>query len=208
MSNEPPRPPPADWYVQDVFVAGRRLSMKQLSFGDVLAASAEGDADPWWAHVWPAGLLLAEHVLNGPRLDGLRAVDLGTGSGIVGIAAGLQGAEVTFSDRCPEALELAADNARRCGVERFQLLELDWSEPPDLRFDVVYASDVVYERELLEALARAIALLTSGGGSALVGDPKRPHLPTFLAAIPGAGLMAETERDDDAGLLLRLRHAH
>lgn len=208
MSDEPPRAPPTDWYVEDVVVGRHRVPMKQLSFGDVLATAAEGDPEPWWAHVWPAGLLLAEHVLDGPRLDGLRVLDVGTGSGIVGIAAALQGAEVTFSDLCAEALELAADNARRSGLSGFHTLQLDWRTPPDLQFDIVYAADVVYEKDRLVALARAIASLMAVDGSALVGDPRRPHLPAFLAALPAAGLSSEIERDDDQGLLLRLRHAH
>lgn len=208
MSDEPPRAPPTDWYVEDVVVGRHRVPMKQLSFGDVLATAAEGDPEPWWAHVWPAGLLLAEHVLDGPRLDGLRVLDLGTGSGIVGIAAALQGAEVTFSDLFTDALELAADNARRSGLKGFHLLQLDWRTPPDLQFDIVYAADVVYESDRLEALARAIASLMAPDGYAIVGDPKRPHLPKFIEALPAAGLASETERDDEEGLILRLRHAH
>lgn len=207
--SEPPRHVlPADWYVEDVVVGRHRLPMKQLSFGDVLAASAEGDSEPWWAHVWPAGLLLAEFVLDGPRLDGLRVLDLGTGSGVVGIAAALKGAEVTFADLLPEALALAAENAGRSGLSDFHLLELDWRTPPDDRYDLVLAADVVYDATQLHALARALASLMAVDGTALLSDPRRPHLPQFLNVLPTAGLASEIESDREDGLVLRLRHAH
>lgn len=208
MSEPPRRAPPADWYVENVAVGRHSIPMKQLSFGDVLAASAEGDREPWWAHVWPAGLLLAEHVLDGPRLDGQRVLDLGTGAGVVGIAAALKGAEVTFSDLLPDALELAAENAGRSGLHDFHLLELDWRVPPNERFDLVLAADVIYDPTQLEALAEALASLTAPGGSALLSDPRRPHLPEFLRALPAAGLTSEIVDDGEAGLLLRLQHAH
>lgn len=69
----------------------------------------------------PYTLLLAENV---PDLAGLTVVDIGTGSGMLGIVACLQGAvRVYVVDTNPAAISAAMDNAERNGVrERFHHL--------------------------------------------------------------------------------------
>ena len=62
--------------------------------------------------------------LDGQNVTGKRVVDYGCGSGILGIAAALKGAErVVCVDNDPQALEATADNAARNGVaDRIQCL--------------------------------------------------------------------------------------
>src|SRR5262245_12781826 len=48
---------------------------------------------PYWAYHWPGGVALARHILDWPgTVRGGRLLDLGAGSGIVGIAAAKSGA--------------------------------------------------------------------------------------------------------------------
>ena len=56
--------------------------------------------------------------------------ELGSGIGLTGIAALLRGAEVTFSDYLPDALESAADNVKINGLssERASFLVMDWED--------------------------------------------------------------------------------
>ncbi len=54
--------------------------------------------------------LLAAHVAN-LDLNGCRLLDMGTGSGVIGVTAALQGAQVVAVDINPEAVRLAASNA-------------------------------------------------------------------------------------------------
>jgi len=63
----------------------------------------------------PYSLFLAEHI---PEMEGQTVVDLGTGSGILGIVARLQGAtRVYVLDINPEAVAIAMENAARNGVQ-------------------------------------------------------------------------------------------
>lgn len=63
----------------------------------------------------PYSLFLAEHILE---MQGQTVVDLGTGSGILGIVARLQGAtRVYVLDINPEAVIIAVENAARNGVQ-------------------------------------------------------------------------------------------
>lgn len=48
---------------------------------------------PYWAYVWAGGAVLARHILDHPEIvAGRRVLDLGAGSGLVGIAAAKAGA--------------------------------------------------------------------------------------------------------------------
>src|SRR4051812_7286543 len=71
------------------------------------AATEPHLVDPYWAKLWPAAPLLAEAIVRSSPPRGSRVLELGCGSGLVGIAALACGLEVTFSDYVPFAVELA-----------------------------------------------------------------------------------------------------
>jgi len=178
----------------------------EIGFGEALAAEKEGDGSPWWAHVWPAGLALARHVVAGPRLDGQRCLDLGTGSGIVGIALAHMGAEVTFADLHTESLQLARVNAERNGVHGAAFLELDFRRPAGRTFDAVYASDVAYEADQTADLARSLAALVRPGGFAVLADAKRPPFKDLLGHLADAGLARKQLEEGPELDIARLVH--
>jgi predicted nicotinamide N-methyase len=72
-------------------------------------------ADPYWAKLWPAAINLAAGVVRRPFPPGTRVLEIGCGSGLVGLAALASGCDVTFSDYVPKAVELALENAARNG---------------------------------------------------------------------------------------------
>ena len=85
---------------------------------DMYAALGRPDDDPHWATLWQGSVALAEEVLSNPALvRGKRVLDLGTGLGLAGIAAGLAGAEeVVLTDREPRALYCALCAAAANGL--------------------------------------------------------------------------------------------
>ena len=136
---------------------------------------------PYWAEVWPSGLALGRS-LERRSLRGARVVELGCGLGIPSIVAALNGGRVLATDWSPDAVRFAAENAARNGV-RIETAVCSWSQPDRLLagspWDLVLASDVLYERRnvdlLLGLLPRVVA-----GGEILLADPGRPHAATFL----------------------------
>jgi predicted nicotinamide N-methyase len=143
---------------------------------------------PYWADVWPSSTALAGVVA---RLDGMgrRALELGCGVGLVTVGALRAGFDVLATDYYEDALLFARRNALvNTGREPATRL-VDWRLfPSDLgRFDLVLASDVLYEREYATLVAIAIVASLAPGGVALVADPGRIALLSFVTACEQRG---------------------
>lgn len=164
--------------------------------------------------VWAAGVALAQLVLSSssppgfPGLtgadhqaavdvvpsccwDNLRVLELGSGTGVAGLAAAMRGSQVLLTDR-PPLLQLLAKNLElNLGLLSQQggsasLSVFDWSEslPAEIRaeWDLVLAADAVYSFAAIEQFAGALdAVLISppcepkingsSGKPAVVGAP-------------------------------------
>jgi predicted nicotinamide N-methyase len=132
---------------------------------------------PYWAWPWAGGQALARHLLDHPELvAGRRVADIGTGGGIVAIAAGLAGArEVTAIDIEPYAIEAARLNAA-ANDTTIRLLELDPIGSDD-GWEVVLAGDVWYDAELAGRMGPWLRGLAGRGALVLTGDLGRAYLP-------------------------------
>jgi predicted nicotinamide N-methyase len=133
---------------------------------------------PFWAWPWAGGQALARYVLDNPELvRGRWVLDVGTGGGIVAIAATLAGAaRVTAVDIEPYAIEASRLNATENGVE-LDLVEADLLGT-DAGWNVVLAGDVWYDAELADRMAPWLGSLATRGAIVLTGDLGRAHLPS------------------------------
>jgi predicted nicotinamide N-methyase len=135
---------------------------------------------PFWAFAWAGGQGLARHLLDHPEtVRGQKVLDLASGSGLVAIAAALAGAaNVTTNDVDPFCNAAIALNAELNGVSldfdgRDLLASPQFAEP----FDVIFAGDVFYDRELANRILPFLAGLHLHGKPVLIGDPGRAYLP-------------------------------
>ncbi len=133
---------------------------------------------PFWAAAWPGGQALARHVLDVPSLVAGRTVlDLGSGSGLVAVAAALAGAtEVVASEVDPYGRTAVGVNAELNGVGPVRVVG-DLLDGPPPAVDVVLAGDVCYDREMAERVLPFLLEARAAGAEVLVGDPGRPYLP-------------------------------
>ena len=136
---------------------------------------ADGEAPPFWAFCWGGGQALARFILDHPEhVRGQRVLDLGTGSGIVALAAARAGAsEVIAADLDPVSRQAAELNALQNGlsIKTVPQLPEEW--------DLMLAADVLYETGLRdwilgEAVKRAPILLA---------DPQRTGTPILEEPI-------------------------
>ena len=130
---------------------------------------------PYWAYGWAGGTVLARYLLDHPDVAaGRRVLDLGTGSGIVAIAAAKCGAaSVTAVDIDPHAVAVAELNAEANGVA-ISLLCQDLLDGPALDTDLILISDLFYDKTTAKRLT---AFLLTCDADILVGDPGRAYLP-------------------------------
>ena len=149
---------------------------------------------PFWAAAWPGGQALARHVLDHPSLvSGRSVLDLGTGSGLVAVAAAMAGAaDVVASEVDPYGRTAVAVNADLNGVGPIRVVG-DLLDGPAPIADVVLAGDVCYDREMTERVLPFLAAARATGAEVLLGDPGRPYLPTARLEPVSVHEVPETE---------------
>lgn len=157
------------------------ISVHRAGPGSGLWRFAEADeafGNPYWAHQWGGGLALAPYVLANPDIvAGKRVMDLGAGSGVVGIAAAKAGAaHVIAVDVDRYAIVAMQLNAEANGVS-IAPLHADLLDGPAPDVDVMLVGDLFYEAELARRVSAFLARCRVAGIDVLVGDPLRAHLP-------------------------------
>jgi predicted nicotinamide N-methyase len=145
---------------------------------------------PYWADVWPSSIVLAAKLME-LKGRGKTALELGCGVGLSTLAATSAGFDVLATDYYEDALDVTRANVfRNLGkIARTRLV--DWRHLPlDLgTFDLVFASDVLYEKEYAELLPGLLRGLLAPTGVALIADPGRVAAPVFVEACAEHGLI-------------------
>lgn len=137
---------------------------------------------------------------------GARVLDLGTGSGILAIAAARLGAGVTAIDISDVAIEVATANVLANGVaDRVTLATGTIEQVGETRYDLIFAN--IIASVLVEAAQDLYHALVPGG-SVLASGIIDERVDTVRDAFLEAGLIVGTERhDQDWWLLIASRPA-
>ncbi|CAN7297803.1 class I SAM-dependent methyltransferase [Mesorhizobium sp. LjNodule214] len=133
---------------------------------------------PYWAFAWAGGAVLARYILDRPQtVAGRRVLDLGAGSGLVGIAAATAGASTVIAAEidCNGVAALGL-NAAANGVT-ITVIGEDITTGPPPAVDLVLAGDVFYGREVALRVTPFLDRCLAAGIDVLVGDPRRADLP-------------------------------
>jgi predicted nicotinamide N-methyase len=196
----------------EVTLGGERITLEKPRNPDDLISEADFARDerlPYWADLWPAAVVLADHLLTERRLMGAApliptedsapdgsashrplALELGCGIGLVTIAAMRAGYDVVATDYYEDALLFAARNAWRANGREPATRMVDWRALPDDlgTYDLILAADVLYERPHAMLISALIARALSPDGRALISDQGRVALHDFLDALGPLGL--------------------
>jgi predicted nicotinamide N-methyase len=133
---------------------------------------------PYWAFAWAGGQALARYLIDNPDLvAGRRVLDLGSGSGLVAIAAAKAGAAHVLAAEI-DALALAAIglNAAANAAE-LETTGADLLDEPPGRSDIVLIGDLFYERPLAGRVLAFADAARAHGAVVLAGDPRRSYFP-------------------------------
>jgi ETFB lysine methyltransferase len=185
-----------------------RSLLDRDQFHDPLGdAAARGVSEAQWSFfgvVWASGLELAEFSSH-HALDGKRILEIGCGLALSGIVCSRRHADVTASDRHPLAGEFLRQNLSLNHLPAMPYVEVDWTAPPGSlgRFDLVLASDVMYEPGHPEELSRFFERHLSPGGEVVVVDPGRGGSGRLKRALALLGLQPDHGPDAPVGHVVR-----
>lgn len=133
---------------------------------------------PFWAYAWPAGVALARVILDAPeRVRGARVLDVGAGGGVTALAIARAGAaRVVANDVDPWALATARLAATRQGLA-IATDDRDLTFHPEVvrDFDVVIASDLLYEKHAAPRQRALLDAARTAGADVLVADAERTY---------------------------------
>ncbi len=138
----------------------------------------QGLPPPYWAFAWAGGQALARYVLDHPAyVTGRHVLDLGTGSGLVAIAAARAGAaRVIAADTDPWAAAACRLNAGAAAAALTVVTD-DLLDTMGGSYDTVLVGDLFYDRDLASRTLAFIKRAAAAGAEVLIGDPGRSYLP-------------------------------
>ena len=144
--------------------------------------------------------LLADAMTEAPART---VLDVGTGSGILAVAAAQLGAEtVTAVDIDPLAVDAARETARRNGVAA-RVRVSEGSVPTDRRYDLVLAN---LTADLLQGLASELGEATLPGGRLIASGFLHARKQEVADALAETGLrVVQTQTEDEWAALLAMR---
>jgi len=179
--------------VEDATVDAHTFSILKPANSDDLIREEDFVKDerlPYWADVWPSSLVLAGKLLE-LKGRGKTALELGCGVGLSTLAATKAGYDVLSTDYYEDALDVTRANVFRNLRKLARTRLVDWRHLPDDlgHFDLIFASDVLYEKEYAELLPVILDRVLVPGGIALIADPGRVAAPIFVEACGAHGLV-------------------
>jgi predicted nicotinamide N-methyase len=138
----------------------------------------DGFGAPYWAHYWAGGLALARYVLDNPAVvAGKNVLDLGAGSGLVGIAAAKAGARTVIAAEVDGYAVAALTLNAKLNAVSISVLHDDLTEGAPPESDMILVGDLFYAPDLAERVTAFLDRCSASGIQALIGDPWRAHLP-------------------------------
>jgi len=184
--------------LSEVTAGGRKIELLHPRNSDDLIREEDFVKDerlPYWADIWPSSTILASHLIElaAKRTlhDTKRGLELGCGLGLVTTGAMIAGYEMLSTDYYTDALAFTRANAFRTLNREPDAMMIDWRAFPDdvNGFDLILASDVLYEREYAELLPGIFKRALAPGGVVLLADPGRIGVADFVEECRYTGMV-------------------
>lgn len=163
------------------------------------------DLCPYFAVIWPSARALSQKILNSAnRFYEKTVLELGCGLGLPSFVCAKLSANVTAVDFHPEVEQFMNENRARNRVSTLKYQCVDWREGSGISevspggFDFVIGSDILYERDQPEAVAKTIDRYLRTGGEFWLADPGRPYLQELVSELEKRGFSAFTEVEKTA----------
>jgi 2-polyprenyl-3-methyl-5-hydroxy-6-metoxy-1,4-benzoquinol methylase len=142
---------------------------------------------PYWAELWPSSKVFFEFIDKQHFPSGTLVCELGCGLGIISSLLASKGCTVISVDIAIDGCGYTHTNIERNGFTP-RVICGDWRNIAlKKRFDIVAASDVLYESRWIHPVLSCIGSLLKENGKAWIADPCRRHWEEFKTAAISSG---------------------
>lgn len=172
---------------------------------DKMTGDEPGDEDriPYWAEIWPASIVLSEHIHESSEMiRGRVCLDVGCGLGLTSVIAQSSGADVLAMDSQWEALRYCRYNALLNNKKDLKCVQMDWRSPGITAgmFDFIWAGDVLYEVRFTPPLTRLFKMALKVDGKIWIADPQRNVSEKIWHIFEDSGFKIRELKRQKAGL--------
>lgn len=188
--HEPPLIPEIRLYLASEIVPIWQMTEEEMQ--------ENGLPPPFWAFAWAGGQALSRYILDNPHVvSGKNVLDFGSGSGLIGIAAKMAGAQsVLCADIDAFAEQAIILNAAENKTPLTATTE-DLVGVKNRGWQVILVGDMCYEGPLAARIEAWLRRLVSEGVEVLIGDPGRTYLPkTGLEKLISYAVKTTRELED------------
>lgn len=187
----------------------RSLLDRQQFYDPTGAASRLGICSASWSlfgMLWPSSIRLASALALRPVNANEKILEIGCGLALASLVAHRRGANVTASDRHPQAKSFLQENLRLNNLPELPFRHGQWGEHPvpsledtgaellHIKYDLIVGSDLLYEPDMPKALARFVNLHAAEQAEVWIVDPNRGYRPAFNRKMQTFGF--ELSSDD------------
>jgi predicted nicotinamide N-methyase len=141
---------------------------------------------PYFGVIWPSATALCSYLAQ-PKvlqnLAGKSVVELGCGLAIPSILCSKSGARCTAVDNHPSVPGFLRINIAMNEPSHVRFIAADDLKHHVDTFDYVIASDVLYERALVDIIADMVTRLAKPSATFVLADPGRPYIQEFVHAM-------------------------
>jgi predicted nicotinamide N-methyase len=152
---------------------------------------------PYFGVVWPAALALSGFIDQPSwreKLRGKSVLEIGCGLAVPSMISAINGANVVCSDSHPDVPRFLKRNVDQIeGAVTLTYIEHQTLVKQTKTYDLVIASDVLYESKLVKAFADAMDLLVASNGCCVMADPGRPYIQAFANEMTSRGWVHELQ---------------
>ncbi|MEB3293585.1 MAG: methyltransferase domain-containing protein [Synechococcales bacterium] len=160
---------------------------------------------PFFGLVWPASRVLAK-LVSQMSLQNKRILEVGCGIGLASLVAHQMGADITASDYHPMTQSFLLENSKLNDLAPIPYQTGNWGEKNSTlgKFDLIVGSDVLYEVQQADILAKFLAQHSSQDGEIMIIDPNRGNRTKFNRALENLGYSCTSHKmqaEEHGGLL-------
>lgn len=163
----------------EAVVRGRKFSyFLPRSLEPFIDLSSPMNNFPLWAKVWPASMVLADFMAEQVVDPEKKIIEIGSGIGLVGIAASAFGHNMSITEHNNDAMEFARANAFINGFPDIPIFSMNWNEPSlMIQYDQIVGSEIIFRQEDFMPIQKLFqSILKPGGQVILVSEIRKPVL--------------------------------